>query len=255
MRKKLLALVIFISALQPARSFAWGKIGHGLVAEVAFSLLDEPTKAAVHKYLGSMTIEQAANWMDEIKNDHRNDYMKQWHYVNVDAGKTYENTREENVVNQLTRVIEELKHKDKMSDEDIKKDILIIFHLTGDLHQPLHVGYGNDKGGNAVNVKYKGHSTNLHRVWDSEIIESENINYNDCAKLLKTFDKEDIANLSVINVENWMRQPRSQLKGVYDVKDDNIDDAYIARNKKIIEQDIVIGGIRLAAILKDVFKS
>ena len=239
----------------PSGVFAWGKIGHGLVAEVAFTMLDSSTKANVHKYLGSMTIEQAANWMDEIKNDHRNDYMKQWHYVNVDEGKTYENTKEENIVNQLTRVINELKHKENMKDEDIKKDLLIIFHLTGDLHQPLHVGYGNDKGGNSVEVKYNGHNTNLHRVWDSELIEGENIKLSDCLSMLKGFDKEDIAALSVINVENWMRQPRSQLKNVYNFKDETIDEAYATKNKKAIEQDILVAGIRLAAILKDVFKS
>ena len=80
----IIAAAIFMA--MPSGVFAWGKIGHGLVAEVAFTMLDSNTKANVHKYLGSMTIEQAANWMDEIKNDHRNDFMKQWHYVNVDEG-------------------------------------------------------------------------------------------------------------------------------------------------------------------------
>ena len=142
-----------------------------------------------------------------------------------------------------------------MKEEDIKKDVLIIFHLVGDLHQPLHVGYGNDKGGNDVHVKYKKNPTNLHRVWDSEIIESENVSLADCMKHLRSLDKEEIAALSVINVESWMRQPRSQLNGVYDFKDDEIDEAYISKNKKIIEDDILIAGIRLAAVLKDVLKS
>ena len=193
--------------------------------------------------------------MDDIKSDHRNDYMKQWHYVNVDKGRSYEETKEENIINQLTRVISELHHKENMKEEDIKKDVLIIFHLVGDLHQPLHVGYGNDKGGNDVHVKYKKNPTNLHRVWDSEIIESENVSLADCMKHLRSLDKEEIAALSVINVESWMRQPRSQLNGVYDFKDDEIDEAYISKNKKIIEDDILIAGIRLAAVLKDVLKS
>ena len=74
-------------------------------------------------------------------------------------------------------------------------------------------------------------------------------------KHLRSLDKEEIAALSVINVESWMRQPRSQLNGVYDFKDDEIDEAYISKNKKIIEDDILIAGIRLAAVLKDVLKS
>ena len=255
MKKHLFVLLFVVPFMAPVQSFAWGKKGHALVAEVAFSLLDSSTSARVHKCLGSMTIEQAANWMDDIKSDHRNDYMKQWHYVNVEKGKSYEETKEENVINQLTRVINELQHKENMKEEDIKRNTLIIFHLTGDLHQPLHVGYGDDKGGNSVNVKYKKQSTNLHRVWDSEIIESENISLADCLKHLRTFDKEEIASLSAINVEAWMRQPHSQLSGVYNFKDEEIDDTYITRNKKVIEEDILIAGIRLSAILKNVFKS
>ncbi len=241
--------------LQPMYLLAWGKKGHALVAEVAFNLLDEHTKEAVHKYLGRMTIEEAGNWMDDIKSDRRNDYMKQWHYVNVAQGKLYETSKEENIITQLTRVVTELQHKESMSEEDIKKDLLIVFHLTGDLHQPLHVGYGVDKGGNDIHVKYKGAQTNLHRLWDSEIIEGENISLNECLQMKKTFDREDMAMLSNINVESWMRQPRSQLTGVYGFTDNTIDDVYIQKNKKVIEQNIFIAGVRLAAILKDVFKA
>lgn len=255
MKKMIIATAFILAALGPVRSFAWGKTGHGLVAEVAFTMVDANVKEQVRKYLGTMTIEQAANWMDDIRSDHRNDYMKTWHYVNVAKGSTYGETREENVVNQLTRVIKELEHRDKMSDEDIKKDLLIVFHLVGDLHQPLHTGYGEDKGGNAIQVNYNGHSTNLHKVWDSEIIDNEHITLAGCLAQGKHFDKDDIAGLSAIDPAAWMRQPRSQLNGVYSFTDDKIDEAYVARNKRIIEEDIYIAGVRLAAVLKDIFKS
>jgi hypothetical protein len=202
-----------------------------------------------------MTAEDAGNWMDQIKSDHRYAYMNIWHYVNVEKGSVYDpNVKEENAINQLTRVINELEHREKMSDEDIKKDILIAMHLTGDIHQPLHCGYAEDKGGNTVQVKYKGKPTNLHRVWDSEIIEGENINVNDCLQQRKNFDKEEMKMLAVINPEKWMNQPRSQVAGVYAFTDNTIDDAYIQKNKKLIEQDIFIAGVRLAAILNAAFK-
>ncbi len=255
MKKVIFILAMAATLLQPLHLLAWGKKGHALVAEVAFNLLDEHTREAVRKCLGKMTIEEAGNWMDDIKSDRRNDYMKPWHYVNVAQGQVYENSKEENVITQLTRVVNELQHKENMKEEDIKKNVLIAFHLTGDLHQPLHVGYGVDKGGNDISVKYKRASTNLHRVWDSEIIEGENINLTECMQQKKSFDKEDLAMLSQINVESWMRQPRSQLAGVYSFTDETIDEAYIQKNKKIIEQDIFIAGVRLAAILKDVFKA
>ncbi len=253
--KKIVYIVILLLIFGQTQSFAWGRRGHMLVVKIAFNMLDSATRERVEKYIEHVSDEEAGNWMDEIKSEHKYDYMKQWHYVNVDKGNTYQPTKEENVITQLTRVINELEHHGDMSDGDIKKDILVACHLTGDMHQPLHVGYGVDKGGNDIHVTFKGKSTNLHRVWDSELIESENITYGDCLNYLKTFDKEQIAAMSVINVENWMRQPRSQLTSVYNFQDGTLDDAYVARNKRLVEEDLVLGGIRLAAIFREAFKS
>ncbi len=253
--KKVIVIAVLLSITCPTLSFGWGRRGHAIVATIAFNMVDTSIQHKIQHYLGDMTMEQAGNWMDDIKSDRKYDYMKVWHYVNIDKGSSYEPSKEENVINELKRAISELEHKSTMSNEDIKKDLLVAFHLTADMHQPLHVGYGDDKGGNSVQVKYLGHSSNLHRTWDSEIIESENITINDCLQKMNSFDKEQLASLSVINVENWMRLPRTQLGSVYNFKDETLDIAYVQRNKKLVEEDLFIAGIRLAAILKDVFKS
>ena len=56
-------------------------------------------------------------------------------------------------------------------------DLLELFHLIGDLHQPLHVGFGEDKGGNTFEVQFNDKGSNLHKVWDSEIIEYKNLRF------------------------------------------------------------------------------
>jgi hypothetical protein len=255
MRKCYFVFTLIVAVCYTTNLFAWGKRGHGIVAEIAFYNLDDATKTKVKKYIGDMSIEQAANWMDDVRSDHKYDYMKPWHYVNVDKGNTYENVKEPNVINQISRAIEELEHKEKLSDDEIRTNLLVLFHLVGDMHQPLHCGYGDDKGGNAIRVQYKGNNTNLHRVWDTEIIETENVTLNDCIKKLKTFTAEDLGMFSTINPVNWMHQPRLQLTSVYNFKDDAIDEEYVLRNRKLIEEDLMLGGLRLAAVLKHVFKS
>ena len=251
MKKTLLVALILLMTM-PVHSLAWGKRGHNLVALIAFSMLDADCKQTIRQYLGNMSIEEASTWMDDIKGDHEYDYMKKWHYVNIDKGSRYERTSEPNVVTELNRVINELEHKQTLSGEQIKLDLLVLIHLVGDLHQPLHVGYGSDKGGNEVHVTYKNHSSNLHKVWDSEIIESENITLNDCLLQLRTYSKNQITDFSAINVDNWIAEPRAQLDNVYNFSDGTIDAVYISRSKNFIEDDILIAGIRLSSVLKKI---
>lgn len=255
MNKKIayLLFVIILSGVAN-NAFAWGKRGHYMVSEIAFSFLDTNVRAEVHKYLGEITIEQAGTWMDDMRSDHRYDYMKPWHYVNVEKGKEYEPNNEENAVNELNKVIKELEHKEKLSDDDIKKDVLILFHLVGDLHQPLHAGYSIDKGGNDISVDYIGKTSNLHRVWDSEIIEGENITVQDCMASIKKYNKSSLAKLKKIDVVEWMNSSRAQLSDVYDFKNNVIDKAYAEKNKPLIENDIFTAGVRLASVLETVFK-
>lgn len=252
----LLLSATLLAFLLPYSALAWGNKGHAIVAEVAFSLLDNGTKEKVRKALGTMTIEEAANWMDNIRRDHRYDYMRSWHYLNLDKGMQYQHTSEDNIVNALNKAIGELEHKGRLDDSEIRLDLLIVFHLVGDMAMPLHVGYGEDKGGNTVEVTYEGHRANLHQVWDSRIIESEGITTEDCVAYYRRMSKRDIDQNKVINVVEWIKEPRSMLGSVYNLPpDNNIDQAYIDRSKKIIEQQLTIAGIRLAAVLEQVFKS
>ena len=166
-------LLLFAFLLLPIfKSSAWGEKGHAMVAQVAFSYLDENTKKNVLSYLDSMTIEEAANWMDNIKGDKSKDFMKPYHYANFPKGFRAADREGANIVHVLNNTILELGAKDKLTNEEIKTKILFLFHLVGDLHQPLHVAYENDKGGNTVQLNYQTRGTNLHSFWDSGIITS-----------------------------------------------------------------------------------
>ena len=202
-----------------------------------------------------MSFEQASTWMDDVRKDKQYDYMKPWHYVNIEKGNKYVETKEDNIINALNKAITELEHKDKMSNSEIKQDLLVIFHLVEDLHMPLHAGYGADKGGNTVHVQYIGHDANLHWVWDNEIIVTEGISTNDCLARLSLFNKKEVSRLKKIDIEEWMKESRALLPNVYDFKDNIIDQAYDDKNKTIIEDQLLIAGVRLSAVLEKVFGS
>jgi S1/P1 Nuclease len=48
-----------------------------------------------------------------------------------------------------------------------------VAHLVGDIHQPLHAGFAEDRGDNSVDVRFNGRKTNLHSLWDTGLVELE----------------------------------------------------------------------------------
>jgi len=255
MNKSIIAVAfLLIVMLSPSKTLAWGKKGHALVAEVAFTYLDENTKKTVLQYLDGMTIEDAANWMDTIKNDHSYDYMKPYHYVNFDKGATVVELNGDNIIYQLNETIKELRNKKNLSREEISTKIKILFHLIGDLHQPLHVGYGSDKGGNTMQINYNGKGTNLHSFWDSGIITSKGITLQDCLNSNK-FCKNKLRKIKKINVIKWSIESRNLLDQIYNTGGNKVNDEYVNKNAALIATQIHKAGIRLASVLKEVFKN
>lgn len=254
MKKRISAFLLVLCLMSVSgKLFAWGKKGHELVAEIGFRFLDDSTKQIVKKYLGNLTIEEAANWMDDERSNSYYNYMRTWHYLDLDKGQTYTPNGERNILTVLHSAIEDLKNYKSLKKKDIKRDLLLIFHLVGDLHQPLHTGYAIDKGGNAVNITSDYVSGNLHGVWDTQIIDYKNITLDSCMQTYATLTAGDISDIKKINELKWMYQSRSLLDTVYSFKNNVLDKKYIDSNAEVIKKQLVIAGIRLASILNEVF--
>jgi hypothetical protein len=252
MRLKNILFVILLSSLCNF-CMAWGADGHKLVAKIAYSQVNAAIKDSLAKYLNGASIEDAAVWMDEIKSDKSYDFQKPWHYVNIDKGVDYKQSDTGNIVWAINHVIGELKERQKYSKEKIAIDLKILIHLLGDLHQPLHCGYARDQGGNTITVYYDAASTNLHRVWDTEIIRDEVLGQNVDWSKLSHFTPEELKRIRKIDIIAWMNESRALLDTVYDFKGDNLSSKYARKNAPIIERQLLVGGLRLAAILKDIF--
>jgi len=256
MKKTFLILtVVAIAMLTPKTSFGWGRKGHQLVAEIAFKYLDDSTKAKVKHYLGKLSIEEAGTWMDDMRSNDYYRYMSTWHYVDVSKDSVFHVTAEHNAVTVLNSAIVSLKHKETLKDRQIKEYLLLIFHLVGDLHQPLHTGYPEDKGGNTVQVSAPNYSGNLHSFWDTEILDAKNITIDSCVQYYSTLSPKELKSATTINVLKWMRESRSLLDSVYNFKDNTIPPAYEDANAVIVQKQLLFAGLRLASILKEVFNN
>lgn len=256
MKKILLAFVFLVSLLaKPQHSFAWGKTGHEIVAQIAFYFLDDSTKKIVQEYLGNLSFEEAANWMDDSRGNSYYNFMRTWHYLDMDKGLTYTPSTERNILTVLHSAITELREYKTIKRKDVKRDLLLIFHLIGDLHQPLHTGYSIDKGGNTIAINSPFVSGNLHSVWDTQILEYKNIKLDSCIELYKTYDSAAIAEMQHINELKWMYQSRSLLDTVYSFQNNFLDKNYIDSNVIVIKKQLLLAGLRLASVLNQVFKS
>src|SRR5258708_5846190 len=177
--KKILVLFCLITV----QSFAWGPTGHRATGQIAERYLNAKAKKKIRLLLGQQTLALASTWMDEVRSDSTYNYMADWHWVTVQTGMTYEESAKNpngDVIMTLERVIQELKSHRLTLQEEIER-IRILVHLVGDIHQPLHVGCCDDQGGNKVKVKWFGRDSNLHRIWDNDMIDDSKFSYTELA--------------------------------------------------------------------------
>lgn len=253
-----IALLVTLALFSLIRTYAWGKEGHNMVVQVAFHFLDSTTQEKIKRYLGKLSIEEASTWMDDMRSNDFYSYMRTWHYIDVEKGKDYQpQATDKNAVIILNAVIEDLKASlGSTKKRDVKVGMYVLFHLIGDLHQPLHTGYPDDRGGNDINVGLltKGNTINLHAAWDYGIIESQQIKLADCLKLYEDLRPDEIARIRVTNPMQWMRESRAQLDSVYSFKENYLDQPYLNMASAIIKKQILVAGMRLAAVLEDIAK-
>ncbi len=171
MRKVFFQLVLLL--LLPQNALAWGSIGHEVVADIAARHLNPKAQKAVYDLLGGESMASVSTWMDKIRSQPKYRYTNSWHWVTIPDGMRYadsEKKPEGDVIEATERMVAMLKC-DTASREDKELALRLLIHMVGDLHQPLHVGNGLDKGGNDLQVRWGKRGSNLHQVWDSGIFD------------------------------------------------------------------------------------
>src|SRR5688572_5498892 len=171
----------------PAKSMAWGMLGHRIVGQIADSYISGKTRKEVKKILGNESLAMASNWADFIKSDSTFNYLGNWHYANFMDNLDYETLKQQmeketgtNIYNRIRFVTTELKNKNT-SAEKKKMYLRLLIHFVGDLHQPMHMGRKADSGGNGIKLSWFYQPTNLHRVWDEQLIEYQQLSYTEYA--------------------------------------------------------------------------
>lgn len=239
-------------------AFGWGQKGHDTVAFIAENHLTETTRAAVDSILDGKSPVYWANWLDNASHTPEYAYTKTWHYKNVDADRTYDDMPANPAGDAVTAIKQQI---EKLSDPATTKveaalALKILIHVTGDMHQPMHMGHATDLGGNRVKLKYFNRDKNLHGIWDTDLLESAHRwSYTEWQQQLDRLNDVDEALTVQGSVDDWARETMEITRRCYDFFQPGINVSYnqIAYWAPTIEQQLLRGGLRLAHLLNTIY--
>eukprot|EP00250_Pteridium_aquilinum_P029764 c40087_g1_i1 orf=265-1152(-) len=280
----LVLLAALLLAFSPAPSLAWGTHGHYATCALAQNLFSKATEDAVQDLLpehAKGNLASLCSWPDEMR--FRYKWSSALHYIDTPDFKcNYNYDRDchdsmgiqgrcaagaiNNYTSQLTTYFS------NSQEYNLTEALLFLAHIVGDIHQPLHVGFTSDLGGNTIKVHWYRRVLNLHHIWDDEIIATADRRFYDSSieGLVEDIGKNitagpwneeiykwgscsngDIACPDIYAAEGislackWAY--RNATPGSY------LGDDYFLTRMPIVERRLAQGGVRLAAILNRIF--
>jgi hypothetical protein len=272
----LIILLISVSQIH-----GWGLRGHRVVGRIAENHLTPAAAQMVRDLLGDIPLARIANEADRLRSEAAWACAAPLHYASVEDGEIYQSSKKNpkgDIIQAL--VYFEGKLRDRAAPQERRVLALKwLVHLVGDLHQPLHVGRSCDRGGNSVEVLWFDKKSNLHKVWDSDFINDEELSYTEFADFLDK-EQQPSPDLRAGSYADWadeLRIVRAELYTCHS-KDgccaagkncrDNtlafgscadaqpfvprLGYAYGEKNRKLLERQLYRAGVRLAAILNAV---
>lgn len=266
MKFLLFSLTALMLSLQPAgqSAFAWGPVGHSVIGRNAMAQLEPQARAQVMEILevspgGALeeAVDAACFWPDTVRDSPQWSWSSPLHYVNLPRSSArYDRQRDCPdgicVTEGITKYAAEL-GRPGLDSERRWQAFAWLCHLVGDVHQPLHAGFRDDRGGNRVDIEYRGERSNLHRFWDSMLA---------AERLSETGRQAAVVDDSVIgpasgswrpaDVVAWTEESHALAATRAYPPERVIDEAFADASWELIRRQWELAAGRLAAILNSV---
>ncbi len=262
-RKKVALIgIILLGLLKPSASNAWGVLGHRIVAEIADNRLNAKAKSAIKKILGNESMAMASTWADFVKSDSSYNYLNTWHYINLNDGLSSEDIKKilvsdtaADAFNKINFLVNQLQNKNLEADKQLMY-LRLLIHIMGDIHQPLHVGREEDRGGNKIKVQWFNQTTNLHAVWDEKLIDFQQLSYTEYVANINYCTKQQVTDWQKGGLADWLAESYKMAHTVYaEIKqpEQKLSFKYNFDHIQDLNQQLVKAGVRLAFILNQLF--
>lgn len=158
--------------LAPSPAHAWGESGHYTVCEIAYLNLTPTAKAEVDRLIaaggGYPSFTQSCTFPDKPRQRASEHFANYARNVTRIAGPGCPGGRP-CIITAIDQDLAILRSP-TASDDDKSKALKFIGHWYGDIHQPLHISFADDQGGNQIDESGPC-DFGLHAIWDTCIVE------------------------------------------------------------------------------------
>jgi nuclease S1 len=240
----------------------WFMFGHRIVARIAEARLTPRATAAVREILGGQSLADVSSWADLVRE--ARPHTKWWHFVNIPLhAAAYDSARDcprGCIISAIATERADLADPSTTA-ADRAEALRYLVHFIGDLHQPLHTADNSDRGGTRRVVWLGADSTDLHKVWDGQILERSGVSMSSDAAYLdalrRAMDTLDLTALEAGTVLDWAMEGHGLAETyVYRIpRGGRIGDAYVHANRGVVDRAIIAAGVRLAKVLNEALAS
>lgn len=239
---------------------AYGGIGHDAFCQLAYDLTEPTTQARidalVQQHPDYQDFGTICSWADHIKSETRWDWAKPHHYVNFprSAAKVTATDCAQSgcILSAIQHHYDVLKH-----DRDDWVAFAFLVHFIGDLHQPMHVSFADDLGGNRAQLEYFGEPTNLHRLWDTDMLVQRGASERAEKLAALRAGLQALAPMTVTAEQTlaWANESAAITRRIYsDYRSgQKLAESYTEQWGPLLEQRMQQGAQRLAAILDGLY--
>jgi len=245
----------------PLQTMAWGDKGHRIAGQIASTYLTPKAKAAIKAILGNESVAMSSTWADFIKSDPAYNYLSTWHYIDFDKPFNYPQLqsflKQDTSVDAYTKMqfmIGELKKKNLAADKKLLY-LRMLIHVVEDVHQPMHTAHTDDKGGNDFKVNWFNDPSNMHSVWDSKLIEFQNLSYTEYANAINFTTLAQRTAWQKEPISKWLFDSKEIAEKIYasSKQDEKLNYKYNFQFIGTVNQQLLKAGVHLAGLLNQIF--
>lgn len=278
---RIITLALLLAA--PGVAAAWSAEGHRIICEIAWQRFTPRARALVldlrrNDPQARKTFSDSCVWADQVKGkDGPFAHTYAYHFVNVPNGSSGYDPQRDCPAPKRCAPWAVSHYTQRLRDPSLPKAaraeaLKFVSHFVGDLHQPLHAGRAQDRGGNSILVDFFGdygscetrgrkRPLNLHAIWDHNIVRRAGLRWPKTAETLA-------AAITTGQAESWNDPDPSTWTNesfrlcesfVYDLPETvrhcwlraygKVTPAYYERALAITQEQLQKAGVRLAALI------